>query len=250
MRHSHTMICALCAAFSITAAADWQIDEDTDEITDQLSYYIVSKGDKYQVSDFLNESPYIILKITPAEITDTGALKYKFESYFQVKSDGMNRHGIIATVRFDKNPPEEWLCETSTDRRSAFFPKARDPIGRLSSATNLIIRFETTLGAVRTLHFDVSGLKQKLLELKNNLAAKYPRGLKFIKPKEISPPPAPKPPKCAKCGGTGEVVTWKRCRRCYGSGTNGGAPCPKCGNSGRKGFTRHAAPCANCYDKQ
>lgn len=247
MKHSHTMICGLCAAFSITASADWIIDEDTDEITDQLSYYIVSKGDKYKVSDYLEESPHFIIKITPAEITDTGALKYKFDSYFQVKSDGMNRHGIIATVRFDKDPPEDWLCNTSTDRRSAFFPKARDPIGRLSSATNLFIRFETTLGSIRTLHFDVSGLKPKLLELKKDLASKFPRGTKFIK---VPKPQTPQPPKCAKCGGTGEIVTWKQCRRCYGSGTNGGAPCPKCRTSGRKGYTKQSAPCANCYDKQ
>ena len=250
MKLPNILTCVLCATLAMSANAEWIIDENTDEITDQLSYFIVSEGDKYKVSDYLEESPHIIIKITPAEITDTGALKYKFDSYFQVKSDGMNRHGIIATVRFDKNPSEKWLCETSTDRRSAFFPKARDPIGRLSSATNLFIRFETTLGSIRTLHFNVSGLKPKLLELKNNLAAKYPHGLKFIKPQEVSPPSQPKPPKCAKCGGTGEIVTWKQCRRCYGSGTSGGAPCPKCRTSGRKGYTKQSAPCANCYGRQ
>ena len=244
------LLFALAFASCCSASAEWSIKPVTDPMSDQTSYLVATFGDPYSVTEYLREHPALIIELTPVELLTSGGLKYKSETYFALKSDGLRRSGIIATVRFDKNPPEDWPCGTSTDRRAAFFPKDRDPVVRLSSATNLLIRFETTLGAVRTLHFDVSGLKSKLIELKNSLASKYPPGTKFIKTEKAAPPPEPKPPKCAKCGGTGEVVTWKRCRRCYGSGTNGGVPCPKCGTSGRKGYTKQSAPCENCYGRQ
>lgn len=151
-------------------------------MSDQTSYLVATDGEPYAVSEYLQEVPALIVEVTPFELSKSGALKYKYEVYFQLKSDGLRRSGIVAMLRFDKSAAEKWECETSSDRRSAFFPHSKKPLERIGSATNLLVRFQTTLGHERTLRFNVSGLKDKLRELKARVVADRPSSVKFGTP--------------------------------------------------------------------
>ena len=239
------LIIGLCAAFTISASAEWEIETHTDEITDVKSYSIGTVGDPYQISSYVKQSPKLIIRITPGGLNKNGQLLAKQEVIIDFEPDAIPRNGTTAAIRFGKAPAQTWECSPSTDRHSAFPENASKFITQLKSTDDLYFRFETTLGDIRTLHFTTSGLSEKTKEVVSIAKAELTTNASSAKHK-----PPPPPPKCAKCGGTGEIVTWKQCRRCYGSGTSGGAPCPKCRTSGRKGYTKQSAPCANCYGRQ
>jgi hypothetical protein len=69
-------------------------------------------------------------------------------------------------TRFDREKPTTALWNTSADRHAAFAPDWKGTIAKLSAATNLTVRYTTTLGAVRTATFDVSGLTNALKQVK------------------------------------------------------------------------------------
>ena len=208
MKLSHILICGLCAACAIPATAEWEIEKHTDEITDTVSYSIGTVGDPYQISSYVKQSPKLLIRITPGGLNKDGQLLAKQEVIIDFEPDAITRHGITAAVRFDKTKAQPWECSPSTDRHSAFPENAPKFIAQLKSADELYFRFETTLGDIRTLRFSTSGLSEKT---KAVVAAAKTELMAGVSPaKHLTPP---KPPKCKKCGGTGEIVTWKQCRR-------------------------------------
>lgn len=148
------------------AATSWQIRESTDEITDETSYYVFTTGTKVG-DDLMHYAPDLVIRVTPKGLTPTGGMKYKPEIMIQLGDfDGVDRHGCELTLRYDKRKPivETWI--PSTDRRAMFAPDDKKTLKRLESSTNLIARFTTTLGHVRTSTFNVVGLTNALKRVK------------------------------------------------------------------------------------
>ena len=251
-------ILALCAASAMTrpplAHADepvpgtpWRISEETDEINDEKSYYITASGSAVQISDYLSYRPMIVFKITPVGKTTSGGMTYAGKIYLLIETDGLTRGECGMCTRYDKNKAtvEEW--NTSTDRHAAFSPNWKSELAKLTSATNLTVRYITTLGNIRTSTFDVHGLSNALNQVKVKYLATNPSTIPETEPAAAPKPTAPtkrtaaasKPP-CRKCKGKGMVPGWVNCPKC------GGQRCRSCVNSVYVGKVRGDVPCPVC----
>lgn len=86
------------------------------------------------------------------------------------------------------------------------------------NSTNVILRFETLLGSIRTTHFSTVGLRDEIEKLKVQLKGTLP------------PPPAPDPKPTAKAAPEKQKV---KCSKCSGKGTvKADVPCSTCSGSG------------------
>ena len=144
----------------------WKIDESTDAITDETSYYVFTTGSKVG-DDLMHYAPDLVVRVTPKGLTPTGGMKYKPEIMIQLGDfDGIDRHGCELTLRYDKRKPivETWI--PSTSRHAMFAPDDSKTLKRLTASTNLTVRFTTTLGHVRTSTFDVRGLTAAMKQVK------------------------------------------------------------------------------------
>ena len=195
------LLAAFCAASAMTrpplafaatsaelfAVTPWQVRESTDEITDETSYYVFTTGSK--VGDgLMHYAPDLVIRVKPKGLTPTGGMKYKPEIMIRLGDfDGVNRHGCELTLRYDKRKPivETWI--PSTDRRAMFAPDDMKTLSCLEASTNLIIRFTTTLGYVRTSTFDVHGLTNALHQVKAKYLATNPPTIPGATPKSPSP---------------------------------------------------------------
>ena len=155
--------------------ADWTIVTVDDPITDAKKYSIVTQGDPVKVTDFMQYIPELYVRVTPISYdAKTDRMQYSSEVFFAIQSEGLRRGESSAKIRFDKNPAEDVTITASTDRRAGFFASKDKLIDKLSTSTNLLIRFSTTLGAVRTIKFPVAGLMPKLKEVKRTVAKSSP----------------------------------------------------------------------------
>lgn len=162
------MIAAALLASDLLAA-EWKIDRRVDEITDEVSFSIFTRGE--QVKDgILDYVPTFAVHIYPKSYED-GKMTYRSETMFAIKAEGMMRTGVDVSYRLDRRKPVTETWTTSTERHAAFSPRAHVFNRELISATNLVIRFETTLGNIRTLKFRVDGLRDQMLEVKRRFAA-------------------------------------------------------------------------------
>lgn len=135
-------------------------------MSDAITYDVWKFGEAVKAADYVEYIPRFVVRIVPAGVTESGGMKYKAEPHFQIKADGLRRDYCKVTSRFDRAPAEESIWSTSTDRHGAFAPKPMDFTKKMIAATNLCIRFETTLGAIRTLRFDVRGLMPMMRDVK------------------------------------------------------------------------------------
>lgn len=147
----------------------WRITTQTDEITDETSYYIVTFGSSVG-NEVMSYRPDLVVRITPKGMTGNGGMRYVPEIMIQLGDfDHVDRHGCDLTLRYDKRKPlaETWI--PSTDRRAMFSPDDVKTLKRLKVSTNLTARFTTTLGHVRTSTFNVAGLTNAI----ENVKARY-----------------------------------------------------------------------------
>lgn len=159
-------LAALCLAID-AYSAPWSVREHTDDITDDLSYLVVQPAsDAIEIMPLVTYRPAIVLQISPKGFTPTGGMTYKSDAVLKIETEGLVRSGTDVTTRFDKDPPTTAHWESSTDRRAAFHPKPKQFISDLLAHTNLIVRYTTSLGNVRTARFDVTDLMQSLKKAK------------------------------------------------------------------------------------
>ena len=166
MRHTFTTGGALffCA---LTAFADWTIVPTTDEMTDVTKYCIVTTGEPVAITDFLNYTPELYFRITPVDYNaKTDKMFYRSEAFFAIQTEGLRRGESPVKIRFDRKPVQDVTVTASTERRAGFFGNPSGFISEATASTNLLVRFTTTLGAVRTLKFRVDGLTDQLKEVK------------------------------------------------------------------------------------
>ena len=151
--------------------ADWTIVTVDDPMTDAKKYSIVTKGDPVQLTDFMQYVPELHVRVTPISYdAKTNRMRYSWEVFFAIETEGLRRGESPAKIRFDKNPAEDVTITASTDRRAGFFAPKSKMLDKIAASTNLLVRFSTTLGAVRTVKFPVAGLIPKLKEVKRSVA--------------------------------------------------------------------------------
>jgi hypothetical protein len=159
---------SLILPFSIilTASASWQINTITDEMTDVTSYAISTAGTEVDTGMIVKYQPWLHFRITPISYDRTkNLMHYRAETFFAI-DEGLKRGSTDAMIRYDKHPAETVTVTTSTERRAGFFTPGLDYLDKALSATNVTIRYVTTLGSVRTSRFNVSGLQDQILSVK------------------------------------------------------------------------------------
>ena len=161
-----TILATFALAATFACAVPWQISETVDEISDELSYLVHAPGSVVRLTEYMSYRPELVVKVTPKCTTESGSLKYAGAVYFAIETDGLRRGQCEVVTRFDREKPTAETWNTSTDRHAAFAPDWKRTISRLSAATNLTVRYTTTLGAVRTATFDVRGLTNALKQVK------------------------------------------------------------------------------------
>lgn len=261
----HIAAAIIIAAISAATAADdvspWRIDESVDEITDEKIYYVYSTGSKVG-DELLHYRPDLVVRIIPKGLTPTGEMMCKPEIMIQLGDfDGVDRQGCDMILRYDKRKPVTETWAASTSRRAVFSLNDKKTLTQLKASTNLIVRFTTTLGHVRTSTFDVRGLTNALHAVKLKYLATNPPTIPDAKP---SPPPSQPvvepqpnspsefvssykpPPPCKKCKGKGTISGWVNCSGCGGHVMSGGSRCKKCIRSVRVGKVRGDIPCPEC----
>lgn len=239
------------AGFFYTANAAWTTTKIVDEMTDATKYFLSTEGTKIQIDDLSSYTPELCVRIAPIgyDVT-TDTMSYKHEQFFTIKIEGLKRSGDAVQLRFDSAPAVSTVYSASTDRRAGFFNG--EILKRIFSSTNVLLRFETTLGAVRTTRFNTVGLVDAMRKLKVQIKDTLPP-LPETKPTVERPKPtakaAPEKPntRCSKCSGKGTVTGWTKCVYCGGSGRGyDGKRCTKCVRSAKTGHVKTSAPCTVC----
>lgn len=167
-----TKILLFAAAIIVTAtaAAKWSVVTSTDPMTDAVSYLIGTDGDEYAVSEYTKATPSLVIRISPESCDPkTGRIVADQDVMITFKPDAIRRDGTTALVRFDKSKAEPWTCSASTSRQAAFVERAPAFIARLKKSREIYIRFETTLGAIRTLRFDTADLTSAIEDVKTRI---------------------------------------------------------------------------------
>lgn len=252
------MVAAISAATAadlllIDNTAPWQITESTDEITDEKTYYVYSTGSKVG-DELLHYRPDLVVRIIPKGLTPTGKMMCKPAIMIQLGDfDGVDRGGCDMILRYDKRKPVTETWAPSTNRRAVFSPNDKKTLSQLKASTNLIVRFTTTLGHVRTSTFDVRGLTNALHAVKLKYLATNPPTIPDAKPLPppsqpvVEPQPKHKPPQpCKKCKGKGTINGWVNCPGCGGQVMSGGSRCKTCIRSILVGKVRGDIPCPEC----
>ena len=168
MQHYRTRLAIFATILTIAAflRAEWNIDETTDEMTDEKSYLVSCFGTTVAITDVLKYRPALVVKVTPKKTTDTGAMIYNGDFMFAIETDAFKRNQDEIMLRFNRDKPIVETWNTSTDRHALFSPDWKSTLRKLTASTNLTVRYVTTLGHVRTAQFDPSGLTNALKEVK------------------------------------------------------------------------------------
>jgi hypothetical protein len=161
------LLLLLTIAHLLPVAADWQINTITDEMTDVTSYAISTAGTEVDTGMIVKYRPWLHFRITPVAFDrEKNQMHYRPEVFFAIETEGLKRGSAEVAIRFDKRPAETVTVTTSTERRAGFFTPGLDYLDKALSATNVTIRYVTTLGSVRTSRFNVSGLQDQILSVK------------------------------------------------------------------------------------
>lgn len=158
---------------ALTAFADWTIIPTTDPMTDVTKYSIVTKGEPVAMSDVMKYTPELHFRITPVKYDPkTDRMSYSADVFFAIQTEGLRRGESPVKIRFDRKPAQDVTVTASTERRAGFFGNPSGFISEATASTNLLVRFTTTLGAVRTLKFRVDGLMDQMKAVKKTFRDK------------------------------------------------------------------------------
>lgn len=172
MKHVIAILTFTVAATMQSIADDspWRVEERVDDITDEVSYIISSPGTPIFVAYYVKYHPELIVCMKPKS-SRGDKLLYAADVIISIDYENFERESEIVT-RYDREKATSELWRASTDRSAVFAPDWRKTIGKISSATNLTVRYMTSLGHIRTTTFDVCGLHEVLLDVKSRHLAR------------------------------------------------------------------------------
>ena len=156
------------AIAALTAAAEWKISSAADEITDEVYYLIDTDGTSVETHPGVNYTPSLCFKVRPQGLNADGKMLHKTDALIII-DEGLHRGSTEIITRFDRAKPTTHSWPTSTSRRAAFAPNGFAFMRSVAAATNLTVRFTTTLGHVRTIKFSVADFKAAM----NEVVARY-----------------------------------------------------------------------------
>ncbi len=149
-------------------------------MTDAISYIMFTVGDKIDITDYMGYTPQLQVMFTPLKYSRSSRqLAAKMDVYFSIETEGLRRGSFQALARIDDHKAKTLTFNTSTDRRAGFFPDGPATVKTLKKAHKLLIRYTTTLGSIRTAHFQVDGLEAAIDEIKNRIEKTRPEGITF-----------------------------------------------------------------------
>ena len=136
-----------------TPSSAWKVGRSRDDMTDAVTYILALDGLRIE-DGIVNYTPRLALQL-PQSARTSGDFSAA-ECIVRIEPEAIHRSGVTAEVRFDQNPVEKIALEAGQDRSSVFFPAGF--VKRLDGARTLIVRFDTSLGKVRTLRFNLGGV--------------------------------------------------------------------------------------------
>ena len=144
--------------------AEWKISSEADDITDEVYYLIATDAAPVEASELARYTPSLCFKIRPQNLTAEGKMRYKCDAIISI-DEAFTRGETEIITRFDRAKPTTQSWPTSTSRRAAFAPNGFAFMHSVAGATNLTVRFTTTLGHVRTIKFSVADFKAAMTEV-------------------------------------------------------------------------------------
>ena len=169
---SAPLVLADAAPDDLFAESPWQIRADTDAMTDETAYFIISSGSHISTG-YSSYRPELVIRLKPKGVTTSGGVNCQPEIMIDLGDHvGVDRTGCDLALRFDKRKPitETWI--PSTSRKAIFSPDNALMLKRLKASTNLIARYTTTLGQTHTTTFNVAGLTNALHTVKTRYLEK------------------------------------------------------------------------------
>lgn len=131
----------------------WRVGRSRDDMTDAVTYIMALDGLKIK-EGILEYTPRLAIQLSQAALI-SGDFS-SAECIVSIEPEAVKRAGVVADVRIDQNPVEKISMSAGQKRSSVFFPDGFAK--RLDGARTLIVRFETSLGSVRTLRFNLGGI--------------------------------------------------------------------------------------------
>ena len=131
----------------------WRVGRSRDDMTDAVTYIMALDGLKIE-EGILEYTPRLVIQLSQAALR-SGDFS-SAECLVAIEPEAVKRAGVVADVRIDQNPVEKISMSAGQKRSSVFFPNGFAK--RLDGARTLIVRFETSLGSVRTLRFNIGGV--------------------------------------------------------------------------------------------
>ena len=158
--------------------ARWEVFKKVDEMTDATTYLFTLDGERVDINDFVSYTPKLVIRITPQSVL-CGVPKYSQNVAIMIETEGFHREVQEVTIRVDSLEPVTGNLQTSTSRSAVFLPESA--LKSLDGSKRLALRFTTTLGAVRTLKFNLDGFKLDDLEteLIKRVRADRPKGVEI-----------------------------------------------------------------------
>lgn len=136
----------------------WKVGHDKDDLTDENFYYIYCDG--LHIEDgIIDYTPRLAFRLS--EKPRAADSLQSAECILVIEPEAIPRGGCAAAVRIDSKPIEQVALTPGQKRSSLFLPAGFAK--RLDGARTLIVRFETSLGKVRTLRFNLGGVSHHAL---------------------------------------------------------------------------------------
>lgn len=132
------------------AKSAWQKQSKRDEFTDKTRTFYSLAG--LPVEDgIIDYTPHLVL------IVDEGRSIAAADCAIMIDPEAIQCSGTTGEVRIDRRPSETVALTPANSRSGAYFPAGF--ASRLDGAQTLVVRFETSLGRVRTLRFSLGGVR-------------------------------------------------------------------------------------------
>lgn len=137
----------------------WRFGRYSDPMSDETSYIYTLDGLRVAIDSLVDYVPRLVLQLSPVQFSrsSNSVTLFKREVLVGIETEGMHRDKQPLEYRIDNAEPVSIDAPTTTDRRGAFLPSA--VFAKLDGAKTLVVRFETTLGEVRVLRFNLSGFR-------------------------------------------------------------------------------------------
>lgn len=247
-------LAATCAcADEPVVGTSWHITEQTDEITDAVSYLIATMAKESNIKSPFPEITIFGIRIEPMGRTKNNRIRFKQNIFIHHQDGSLGVDTARITTRFNREKATTSTWRTLPPLHELAVATDSDTmLSKIETSTNLIVRFTTIIGETKTLTFDIGGFSSAFDKVKVKYLATNPPTIPDAKPAAAPADLAAAAIKtamrpCRKCKGKGTIIGWTNCPRCNGAVMPGGSRCQFCIKSIHVGKVRGEIPCPVCH---